>query len=50
MQSDLFDTEYNSILAAETYREFHDKLKAYDCQRCTLCHSRSQIAWPEAVR
>lgn len=43
MQSDLFDTEYNSILAATTYREFHDKLKAYDCHRCTLCHSRSQI-------
>jgi DNA polymerase len=43
MQSDLFDTEFNSILAAETYREFHDKLKAYDCQRCTLCHTRSQI-------
>ena len=43
MQSHLFDTEYNSILAAETYREFHDKLKAYDCRRCSLCHSRSQI-------
>jgi uracil-DNA glycosylase family 4 len=43
MQSDLFDTEYNSILAASTYRDFHDKLKAYDCRRCTLCHSRSQI-------
>jgi DNA polymerase len=43
MQSDLFDTDYNAILAAETYREFHDKLKAYDCQRCTLCHSRTQI-------
>jgi DNA polymerase len=43
MQSDLFDTDYNAILATTTYREFHDKLKAYDCQRCTLCHSRSQI-------
>ena len=43
MQSDLFDTKFNSILAAETYREFHDKLIAYDCQRCTLCHTRSQI-------
>jgi len=43
MQSDLFDTEYNAILAAETYREFHDKLKAYDCRRCTLCSSRGQI-------
>jgi DNA polymerase len=43
MQSDLFDTDYNAILAAGTYREFCDKLKAYDCSRCTLCHSRSQI-------
>lgn len=43
MQSDLFDTDYNAILAAETYHEFHDKLKSYDCQRCTLCYSRSQI-------
>jgi DNA polymerase len=43
MQSDLFDTEYNSILASENYSEFHEKLKAYDCRRCTLCHSRSQI-------
>lgn len=43
MQSDLFDADYNTILAAGTYREFHDKLKAYDCRRCSLCHSRSQI-------
>jgi uracil-DNA glycosylase family 4 len=43
MQSDLFDTEYNAILAADSYGEFHDRLKAYDCRRCTLCHSRSQI-------
>jgi DNA polymerase len=43
MQSDLFDTEYNSILASASYRDFHEKLKAYDCRRCTLCHSRSQI-------
>jgi uracil-DNA glycosylase family 4 len=43
MQSDLFDTEYNSILAAADYGEFHKLLKAYDCKRCTLCHSRSQI-------
>lgn len=43
MQSDLFDTEYNAVLAAETYAEFHHRLKSYDCQRCTLCHTRSQI-------
>lgn len=43
MQSDLFDTEYNAILAAKTYDEFRDKLEVYDCRRCTLCHSRSRI-------
>jgi DNA polymerase len=43
MQSDLFDTAYNAILASGSYGEFQQKLKAYDCQRCTLCHSRSQI-------
>lgn len=43
MQSDLFDTEYNEILAAEDYPEFVERLKRYDCRRCTLCHSRSQI-------
>ena len=43
MQSDLFDAEYNSILAATSYRDFHGKLKAYDCRRCTMCHSRNQI-------
>jgi len=43
MQSDLFDKEYNAILATATYREYYDKLKSYECKRCTLCHSRSQI-------
>lgn len=43
MQSDLFDTEYNAILAAESYGEFYQKLQAYDCRRCTLCHSRNRI-------
>ena len=43
MQSDLFDTEFNAILAADTYRDFHDRLKAYDCRRCTLHFSRSKI-------
>lgn len=43
MQSDLFDTEYNAILAAHEYGEFRDKLSSYDCRRCTLCHSRSRI-------
>jgi DNA polymerase len=43
MQSDLFDSDYNAVIAAATYRKFHAKLKSYDCRRCTLCHSRSQI-------
>jgi len=43
MQNDLFDTKYNGILAAKTYGDFHDRLAAYDCRRCTLCHSRGQI-------
>jgi DNA polymerase len=43
MQSDLFDTEYNAILAAESYGDFYQKLQAYDCRRCTLCHSRNRI-------
>lgn len=43
MQNDLFDVEYNKLLAAETYPEFRAALKRYDCRRCNLCHSRSQI-------
>jgi DNA polymerase len=43
MQIDLFDAELNQILAAETYAEFKEKLSKYDCQRCTLCHSRTNI-------
>jgi uracil-DNA glycosylase family 4 len=43
MQNDLFDTAYNEILASESYPEFHERLAHYDCQRCTLCHSRSKI-------
>jgi len=43
VQNDLFDVEYNKLLAAETYPEFRDGLKRYDCRRCNLCHSRSRI-------
>lgn len=43
MQIDLFDTEFNQILSTESYPEFKEKLQAYNCQRCTLCHSRSKI-------
>ena len=40
LQIDLFDSAYNEILSAETYADFKHKLQSYDCQRCTLCHSR----------
>jgi uracil-DNA glycosylase len=43
MQNDLFDTAYNSILAADTYEDFASRLRAYDCRRCNLCHARTNI-------
>jgi DNA polymerase len=43
MQIDLFDTEFNEIMRSPTYGEFKERLQAYNCQRCTLCHSRSNI-------
>lgn len=43
MHLDLFDTELNGILQAETYEEFARRLRKYDCRRCSLCASRSRI-------
>lgn len=43
MQIDLFDTEFNNIMSSPTYGEFKERLEAYNCRRCTLCHSRSKI-------
>ncbi|NIM20147.1 MAG: uracil-DNA glycosylase [Candidatus Latescibacteria bacterium] len=43
MQIDLFDAELNQILSTQTYAEFSELLTKYDCQRCTLCYSRSKI-------
>lgn len=43
MQNDLFDTEFNAVLGASTYGEFKERLAAYDCRRCGLCHSRTNI-------
>lgn len=43
MQIDLFDTEFNEIIGSRTYGEFKERLEAYNCRRCTLCHSRSKI-------
>jgi DNA polymerase len=43
MQSDLLDQEYNAVLAADTYGEFKEKLRGYNCQRCLLGNSRANI-------
>lgn len=43
MQIDIFDQEYNAILAAPTYAEFAERLRAYNCRRCELCESRTHI-------
>ncbi len=43
MQIDLFDTVFNEIMSSPTYGEFKERLQAYNCRRCTLCHSRSNI-------
>lgn len=43
MQSDLFDGQYNDVLAAHDYATFRQRLRAYDCQRCLLAQSRSNI-------
>jgi uracil-DNA glycosylase family 4 len=43
MQIDLFDTELNQILASNTYDEYKERLSKYNCQRCTLCYSRTNI-------
>jgi DNA polymerase len=43
MQNDLFDSAFNHVLAASTYSEFAERLRAYDCRRCGLCHSRTNI-------
>jgi DNA polymerase len=43
MQIDLFDTELNRILAADTYGDYKERLSKYNCQRCSLCYSRTNI-------
>jgi DNA polymerase len=43
MQIDIFDQERNAILAAPTYAEFATRLRAYNCRRCELADSRSNI-------
>jgi uracil-DNA glycosylase len=43
MQIDLFDKTFNEIMSAASYADFKARLEAYDCRRCTLCHSRSNI-------
>lgn len=43
MQIDLFDGAYNEILSSDAYSVFKERLTGYNCTRCTLCHSRSNI-------
>jgi len=43
MQIDIFDQDYNAVLAARTYAEFCDRLRVYDCKRCELCEARANI-------
>jgi DNA polymerase len=43
VQIDLFDREYNDVLAAAHYAEFADRLRAYGCRRCELSESRQHI-------
>lgn len=43
MQIDLFDTELNRVLASNTYDEYRERLSKYDCRRCALSYSRTQI-------
>lgn len=43
MQSDLFDQEFNAVLGADHYAAFRERLRAYDCRRCFLAESRSNI-------
>ena len=43
MQIDLFDGAFNEILSTNEYADFKQLLTAYECKRCTLCHSRANI-------
>jgi uracil-DNA glycosylase family 4 len=43
LEFDLFDTEYNDVLAAPDYVEFSKRLTAYDCQRCPRGTARSHV-------
>lgn len=40
---DLFDSAYNDVLAAPTYRDFRQKLTGYNCQKCPRGKARSHI-------
>jgi DNA polymerase len=43
MQIDIFDQEYNAVLASPSYAEFTERLLAYGCKRCELAQSRHHI-------
>jgi DNA polymerase len=43
MQIDIFDQEYNAVIASTSYAEFSSRLRAYQCRRCELCEARANI-------
>jgi uracil-DNA glycosylase len=43
MQFDLFDSSSNTILGAESYDEFRDRLRASACAKCGLHLGRTHI-------
>jgi DNA polymerase len=43
VEFDLFDSAYNDVLAAPSYREFCQRLTGYNCQKCPRGKCRSRI-------
>ena len=43
MQFDLFDSGSNTILGAESYEEFRERLRASGCAKCALHQGRTNI-------
>src|SRR5262245_28404870 len=43
IEFDLFDAAYNDVLAAPTYRDFHQKLTGYNCQKGPRGKTRPHI-------
>jgi uracil-DNA glycosylase family 4 len=43
MEFDLFDSAYNTVLAAPSYAELRARLTAYNCQKCARGRARNRI-------